>query len=85
MTAAEPVYDELATPAQMTADCRAAEARLSFPHDRSGLAASLMASAAERSAPSLRFEDLPREVPKPQVHPAVAAQRIAAALALDLD
>ncbi|MFT4288087.1 hypothetical protein [Nocardioides sp.] len=81
MTAVDPVYDDPATPAEMLADCLAAEAHLSFPHDR----ADLIARAAGRPVPSLRFEDFPREVPKPELHPAVAAQRIAAALELDLD
>ena len=65
----------------MLADCLAAEARLSLSHDRDDV----IARAAARPAPSLRFEDFPREVPKPEFHPAVVAQRIAASLELDLD
>jgi hypothetical protein len=72
--------DDATTPSQMTADCRAAEARLDLPasFDR-------VARAAARPAPSIRFEDFPREVAKQDIHPAVAARRIAAALGLDLD
>lgn len=71
-------YDDPAVPGELTADCLAAEARLAYRLDS-------LARAAGRPAPSIRFEDFPREVPKPQIHPAVAAQRIAAALGLDLD
>jgi hypothetical protein len=73
-------YDDPATPSELTADCRAAEERLS-------LATSLdsVAHAAAHPAPSLHFEDFPREVAKPEIHPATAARRIASALDLDLD
>ena len=74
-------YDDPAVPGELTADCLAAEARLAVSPDGSldGLG-----RAAVRPAPSLRWEDFPREVPKPEIHPTVAAQRIAAALGLDL-
>lgn len=72
-----PAYDDPAVPGELTADCLAAEARLAYP-------LRTVSRAAARPAPSLRFEDFPREVPKPQIHPAVAAQRISAALGLDL-
>ena len=67
-------------PSQRTADVRAAEARLDYPP-----AFESVARAAARPAPSLRFEDFPREAGKPEIHPTVAARRIAAALDLDLD
>jgi hypothetical protein len=73
-------YDDPSTPSEMTADCRAAEARLSLP-----TSFETVARAAARPAPSLRFEDFPREVPKREIHPTVAARRIAAAMDLDLD
>jgi hypothetical protein len=73
-------YDDPSTPSELTADCLAAEARLAL---RTDLAT--VARAAGRPAPSIRFEDLPREVAKPEIHPAAAARRIAAALDLDLD
>ncbi|WP_459982491.1 hypothetical protein [Nocardioides sp. AN3] len=73
-------YEDPATPSELHADCRAADARLS---PRSPL--ETIARAAARPAPSIRFEDFPREVAKAEIHPAVAARRIAAALDLDLD
>jgi hypothetical protein len=41
--------------------------------------------AALRPAPSIRYEDYPREVPKPRIEIPVAAARLAAALHLQLD
>lgn len=73
-------YDDPSTPSELAADCRAAEARLSLPRSFD-----TVARAAARPAPSIRFEDLPREVAKREIHPAAAARRIAAALGLDLD
>jgi len=75
-----PAYDDPSTPSELTADCRAAEERLSLPRSFD-----TVARAAARPAPSIRFEDFPREVTKLEIHPAVAARRIAAALDLDLD
>jgi hypothetical protein len=84
MTAADHVsglaYDDPSTPSELSADCRAAGARLDLPASFDSVA-----RAAARPAPSIRFEDFPREVAKPEIHPAVAARRIAAALDLDLD
>jgi hypothetical protein len=74
-----PAYDDPATPSELTADCRAAGVRLDLPR-----AFDSVARAAARPAPSLRFEDLPCEVAKPEIHPALAARRIASALGLDL-
>jgi hypothetical protein len=73
-------YDDPATPSELSADCRAAEERLSLSTSFDSVA-----RAAARPAPSIRFEDFPREVTKPEIHPATAARRIAAALDLDLD
>jgi hypothetical protein len=73
-------YDDPSTPSELSADCRAAGARLALP-----AAFDTVARAASRPAPSLGFEDFPREVSKPEIHPAVAARRIAVALGLDLD
>jgi hypothetical protein len=75
----EPAYADQAAPSQMTADVRAAEARLSLPR-----AFDTVARSAARGPVSLRFEDF-HEVKKPEIHPAAAARRIAAALDLDLD
>ena len=69
-------YDDLATPAQMREDCRAAgrNLRLERAADRIG-----------RPAPSILFEDFPREVPKREITISAAAQRLANALELHLD
>ncbi|UAL30941.1 hypothetical protein K8W59_05440 [Nocardioides rotundus] len=67
-------YDDLSDPEQMTADCRAAGDRL----DRA-------AEAAVGPSPSIRFEDYPREVRKPEINVDRAAARLANALHLHLD
>lgn len=69
-------YDELGTPAQMTADCRAASANLRLQR---------AADMALGPVPSIHFEDFPREVPKREIRVSEAAQRIANALELHLD
>lgn len=62
-------YDELSSPVQMHDDCAAVAA--SFP---------LVAPA-----PSLRYDDFPRDVAKPEITVTDAARRIADALQLHLD
>ncbi len=42
-------------------------------------------AALQRPAPSIRFEDFPREVPKPTIEVSEVATRLAAALHLHLD
>jgi hypothetical protein len=79
-------YDDPSTPSELTADCRAAEARLA-PSDADGslgapARAERIARAAARTAPSIRFEDLPREAAERDVDPTAAARRIAVALDL---
>lgn len=69
-------YDELGTPAQMTADCRATSANLRLQR---------AADKALGPVPSIHFEDFPREVPKREIKISAAAQRIANALELHLD
>lgn len=64
-------YDDLATPQEMLADCRATGRNLRL--DRA-------ARAAVRPAPSIRFEDYPREVPKREIEVSEAAQRLSAAI-----
>lgn len=63
-------YDEASTTTQMTSDARAAGAVL---------------RAAVRPAPSIRFEDYPREVEKPTIQVSKAASRLAAAIHPYLD
>jgi len=69
-------YDDLATPAQMREDCRAAGRHLRLER---------AADRVRRPAPSILFEDFPREVPKRDIEISAAAQRIANALELHLD
>jgi hypothetical protein len=76
-------YDDAATTAQMTADCRAVEKALHLPARR--LAAERAAAAAARPAPSLRYDDFPREVGKPDIEVSEAAARLAAAMHLHLE
>ena len=72
-------YDDMATPAEMHADCEEVGRHL-------GLERSLAraAQAATEPPPSIHFEDFPREVPKPEIRVSEAAQRIANALELHL-
>ncbi|MGZ4428192.1 MAG: hypothetical protein ACXVW2_15935 [Nocardioidaceae bacterium] len=76
-------YDDPSTAHEMTADCRAVEAALRLPERRT--AAERAAKAAARPAPSIRFEDYPREVRKREIAVSDAAARLAAALHLHLD
>ena len=73
-------YDELGTPAQMTADCHATSRNLRLQHRLERAAEQVF-----RPSPSIHFEDFPREVPKREIRVSEAAQRIANALELHLD
>ncbi|QCW51242.1 hypothetical protein FE634_14015 [Nocardioides dongxiaopingii] len=64
-------HDDLGTPAEMHADCRATG-------DRLGLRRA--AELASRPAPSLHFDEQPGERPKPRIEISEAAARLAAAL-----
>ncbi len=70
-------YDELASPQEMSEDCRAVGRNL--PRLERA------ARAAVRPAPSIRFEDYPREVGKREIPVSDAAARLANALHLHLD
>lgn len=76
-------YDDASTTARMTSDCRAVEEALRLPRRRSR--AERAARAAVRPAPSILFEDYPREVAKRDIEVSEAAARLAAALHLHLD
>lgn len=67
-------YDDLAAPADMQADCRAASARLEQAARR-----------ATRPAPSLHFDEQPTEQPKREIPYSEAAARIAGALHFHLE
>ena len=76
-------YDDASTTTEMASDCRAVEAALHLPEHRSR--AQRAAEAAKRPAPSILFEDYPREVRKPSIKVSDAAARLGAALHLHLD
>jgi len=69
-------YDELETPREMHADALAVETNLKLKR---------MAKAAVQPAPSIHFEDYPREVPKPEITVTEQAIKLANALHLHLD
>jgi hypothetical protein len=72
-------YEDLATPAEMHADCEAVGRTLGQRR---------LARAAESAvgpAPSIHFEDFPRELAKRDIEISEAAARLANALHLHLD
>ena len=69
-------YDDASTPQEMSADCRAVGENLHLQK---------AAKAAVEPAPSIHFEDYPREVTKREIRISDAATRIANALQLHLD
>lgn len=69
-------YDELASAGDMQTDARVVERNLRLER---------AARAVARPAPSIHFEDYPREVRKPEIKVSAAAARIANALHLHLD
>jgi hypothetical protein len=80
MSAAKPstrlAYDDASTPQEMSADCLAAGRNLHLEN---------AARAAVGPAPSIHFEDYPREVSKREIRVSDAAARLANALHLHLD
>ena len=80
MTAAKPsdrlAYDDASTPQEMSADCRAVGVNLHLQK---------AARAAVSPAPSIHFDEYPREVAKREIRISDAAARIANALHLHLD
>jgi len=71
MSSERHAYDDPSTPHEMYDDCRAVGLKLRY--DR-------IAKAANRPAPSLRFEDFPADVPKREVEISDAASRLADAI-----
>ncbi|MBS4752350.1 hypothetical protein KG112_05945 [Nocardioides sp. zg-ZUI104] len=67
-------YEEIATPADLHADCMAVNRELARA-----------AVKATRPAPSIHFDEFPREVAKRDIAISAAAQRLANALHLHLD
>lgn len=80
-------YDDLATPAQMAADCAAVGRNLGLPtaEQRRDARLARAARAATRPAPSIAYDDFPREVAKRDIAVSDAAKRLADALHLHLD
>ena len=74
------VHDELASPAEMAADCQEAGRNL-----RLELRLEQAARAAVSPAPSIHFDDYPAEVGKREIRISDAAARLAGALHLHLD
>ena len=72
-------YDELASPQEMSADCRAVGLNLRLPQ------LERVARAAVSPAPSIHFEDYPHEIVKREIRVSDAATRLANALHLHLD
>ena len=72
-------YDDFSTPQQMHADCEATGRNLRLPQLERA------ARAAVEPAPSIHFEDFPREVTKRDIRVSDAAARLANALHLHLD
>ena len=76
-------YDDPSTTTEMTSDCQVVGDVLRLvPRRTSGEQAR---RAAVRPAPSIRFEDYPREVAKPTIQVSRAASRLAAAIHPYLD
>jgi len=69
-------YAELASPAEMSEDCRATGRNLRLER---------VAWSAVAPAPSIHFEDYPREIIKREIRVSDAAARLANALHLHLD
>ena len=66
-------YDDPASPAELAADCRAADASLDL-HE--------VGRRLHQPAPSLRFEDFPQGLPEQDADMLAAAGRLARALHL---
>jgi len=79
MSSTRLAYDELASPHEMYADAEAVGARLRLdPLDEA-------VRAAVQPAPSIRYEDYPREIAKTELRVSDTARRLANALHLHLD
>jgi hypothetical protein len=76
-------YEDASTATEMSTDCEAVGSALRLPDRRTP--AERARAAAVRPAPSIRFEDYPREVDKPAIRVSEAASRLAAAFHSYLD
>ncbi|MFT4085275.1 MAG: hypothetical protein QM638_22055 [Nocardioides sp.] len=69
-------YDDPSAPAELVADCRAADGALSVQEQAT------IDRALTREAPSIRFEDFPSGLPKRDVDMLAAARHLARSLNL---
>ncbi|QCX27112.1 hypothetical protein [Nocardioides jishulii] len=69
-------HDELSATPELVADCREVVSSLRLER---------VVKAVSQEAPSIRFEDYPREVVKNEIRVSAAAARIANALHLHMD
>ena len=81
-------YDERPATSDLVADCEAVGRNLHLdlrPEAASAPRLDRIARAAATTAPSIRYEDFPAEVPKREIRISEAAARLANALHLHLD
>ena len=83
MTYQRLAYDDASSANEMTSDCKAVEAALHLPRRRT--TGEQTTHRAVKPAPSILFEDYPREVKKQEIAVSEAAARLGAALHLHLD
>lgn len=83
MTYQRLAYDDASPASEMASDAHAVETALHLPQRRSTVERA--AAAAGKPAPSILFEDYPREIRKPTIAVSDAAARLGAALHLHLD
>jgi len=83
MTYQRLAYDDPSSLSEMAVDCRAVETALRLPNRRTTV--EQLARSSARPAPSILFEDYPRDVKKREIAVSEAAARLGAALHLHLD
>lgn len=83
MTYQRLAYDDPSSTREMASDCKAVEAALHLPRRRT--TGEQTTHRAVQPAPSILFEDYPREVKKQEIAVSNAAARLGAALHLHLD
>ncbi len=76
-------YDDASSAHEMYTDCEAVGSSMRLPERRSR--AERTEAAALKPAPSIYFEDYPREVRKSEIKVSEAAARLASAMHLHLD
>jgi hypothetical protein len=78
-------YEELSSPSEQHADCVATSHALGLGTAAGGRAWQRAAERATQPAPSIHYDEFPREIPKADIRVSEAAQRLANALHLHLD